>query len=398
MTDSSSLPDSNQPSPPTQPKKPILSFDERVAIIIAFTTIGLILFWAWGGRKGKLFSQTWQALTSTAAKTGELQAEANKSFDIRGSIDPLLDKTDGAVLPKTLPLPTQTSGSKFSNADTLISKTSKTALDNYQQPIISLPTLPIAPTPPTIAETPTPTTPTPPTIAEPPTPTAPTPPTIAEPPTPTAPTPPTIAETPTPTIVTFDDVPRDYWGYPFIEPLIEKELIVGISEREFEPDLPITRAQLGAEIEAAFKQEQSRDLINFEDISQESKVSQKINQAVRTGFLKGYPGQVFRPDQKVPRLQVLVALVSGLGLTTNKDTATILSSYQDADQIPGWAKEKIAVAIDSGLIVNRPGFGVQQLYPNEFATRAEVVAMIYQGLVKVGRIGPISSPYVVPSP
>ena len=87
-----------------------------------------------------------------------------------------------------------------------------------------------------------------------------------------------------------------------------------------------------------------------------------------------------------------------MGLTTNKNPETILNSYQDADQIPDWAKEKIAAAIDSGLIVNRPSFGVQKLYPNEFATRAEVVAMIYQGLVKTGRIGQISSPYIVPSP
>ena len=200
--------------------------------------------------------------------------------------------------------------------------------------------------------------------------------------------------------MTFDDVPLEHWAYPFIEPLIEKELIVGISDNEFEPDLPITRAQLAAEIETAFKQETSRDLINFEDISRESKTAEKINEAVKTGFLKGYPGQIFRPDEQVPRLQVLVALVSGLDLKLEpgKDPETILSSYQDADQIPDWAREKMAIAIESGLVVNRPSFNSQLLYPNESATRAEVVATIYQGLVKAGREEPISSPYVVSSP
>ena len=261
-----------------------------------------------------------------------------------------------------------------------------------------VPTLPIAPTPPKTVETPTlPITPTPPKTVETPTPPiTPTPPKTVETPTPPiTPTPPKTAETPTQPIVTFDDVPLNHWAYPFIEPLIEKDLIIGISDNEFQPDLPITRAQLAAEIEMAFKQETSRDLINFEDISQDSTVANKIDEAVKTGFLKGYPGQVFRPDQKVPRLQVLVALVSGLDLKASQDTETILSSYKDADQIPNWAKEQMAIAIESGLVVNRPSFNKQLLYPQEFATRAEVVAMIYQGLAKVGRIESISSPYVL---
>ena len=170
------------------------------------------------------------------------------------------------------------------------------------------------------------------------------------------------------------------------------------SDNEFQPDLPITRAQLASEIETAFKQETSRDLITFEDISEESQAAKKIDEAVKTGFLKGYPGQVFRPDQKVPRLQVLVALVSGLDLKTSQDPEAILSSYQDSDQIPNWAREQIAAAIESGLVVNRPNFTTQSLYPNEPATRAEVVGMIYQGLVQTGRIEQISSPYIVPSP
>ena len=180
MTDSSSLPDPNQSPQPQKTQKPILSFDERVAVFVAFTTIGLILLWSWGGRKGKLFSQTWQALKSTAEKTETLQADAHKSFDIRGSIDPLLDTTDVAILPNTESLSKQISDSQFSDGDKLIGKTSKTALDNYPQLIIALPTLSIAPTPPKTAETPPPTAPTPPKIAETPPPTAPTPPKTAE--------------------------------------------------------------------------------------------------------------------------------------------------------------------------------------------------------------------------
>ena len=300
-----------EPSQSSRKRRPILSFDELVAIIVAFTTVAAILFWSWEDRQGKLFSQTWQKLKSTAEKTAVLKTEVDRRLDSRVSIDSEADETDVAILPKTPSQPKQASDFNFFKTDTLTS--GKTSVGDYPKPIIVLPTLPIESTPPKTVETPTP---------------------------PTAPTPPKTVETPTQPIVTFNDVPVAHWAYPFIEPLIEKELIVGISDTEFQPDLPITRAQLAVEIETAFKQEQSRDLINFEDISQESNAAKKIDEAVKTGFLKGYPGQIFRPNQQVPRLQVLVALVSGLDLKASKDTATILSSYQDADQIPNWAKEK----------------------------------------------------------
>ena len=39
-------PQSSQP--PSQPRRPVVSFDEFVAIIVAFSTIGAILFWTLG--------------------------------------------------------------------------------------------------------------------------------------------------------------------------------------------------------------------------------------------------------------------------------------------------------------------------------------------------------------
>ena len=388
MTDSSSLPEPSQPSqpvPPTQEPRPILSFDERVAVIVAFSTIGLILFWSWGGRKIDLFSQTEQIFKSAAKQTEALQADAAKSFDIRGSINGLEDKTEVAILPDTEALSATADDLSAPELAGSQDKKEKTAPSGSLLPLIALPSLSGIGDSITNIETST--------IPKIETPTIPK---IETPKVPKIKTPDrTTQSTP---IVTFDDVPLNHWAYPFIEPLIEEKLIVGISDKEFQPDLPITREQLAVEINTAFQTQKSRDIISFGDIARERKTSQKINEAVTRGFLKGYPGEVFRPDQKVPRLQVLVALVSGLELRASKDPTSILNAYQDKDQIPDWAKEKIAIAIESGLVVNRPGFDTKRLYPNEFATRAEVVAMIYQGLAKTGQRKPVSSPYIVPSP
>ena len=352
-----------------------------VAIIVAFTTIGAILFWSWEGRKSKLFSQTWQTFSSTAKDIAVLETDTNRRFDSRLSIDREIDEDEIAVIPETTSKSKQVSPFNFSKPNVLTGQKQNTTSKDDRRTIIAFPppTPPIATQPPDTTETPTP-----PIATETPTP-------------PIATQPPDTTETPTSPKETFSDVPSDYWAYPFIEPLIEKDLIVGISETEFRPNQPITRAQLALEIEKAFQQETSRDLIDFGDVSQESRAANKIDEAVRKGFLKGYPGNVFRPDQQVPRLQVLVALASGLGLKPSKNPDIILRSYQDIDIIPDWAKEKIAASIEAGLVVNRPGFDVARIYPDDSATRAEVVAMIYQGLVKVDRVPKISSPYIVPN-
>lgn len=42
----------------------------------------------------------------------------------------------------------------------------------------------------------------------------------------------------------FNDVPIDYWGYPFIKRLAEAEILRGISDGKFDPEGKITREQL----------------------------------------------------------------------------------------------------------------------------------------------------------
>jgi hypothetical protein len=69
--------------------------------------------------------------------------------------------------------------------------------------------------------------------------------------------------------------------------------------------------------------------------------------------------------------------------------------YQDAAQIPKYALNPVAAATVAGLVVNYPNS--QSLNPNRNATRAEVAALIYQGLVHAGKVKAIPSKYVVTS-
>ena len=353
---------SSPPEPPQSPppRRPILSLDELIGVIVAFGTIGAILFWTLGDRAGLVFAPVQRPVTDAQTPQEDSDVEPRLETPEAQPIIPLPVEQPEPVEPEAPAALIAPRGSTGSNRLPVIVPIPGTPSQPEAQP-------PAVPTePPETAEVIPPETP------------------------------PEDAEGATTPL--FSDVPNNYWAYPFIAPLAQEELLVGLSDSRFQPDEPVTRAQLAAQIEEAFRQAPSQDLINFEDISQGTEAANKIDEAVKTGFLTGYPGQIFRPDQQVPRLQVLVALASGLGLEANQDTDQVLSNYQDADRIPDWAREQIAAATEAGLVVNRPNFNKNSLNPDEPATRAEVAAMIHQGLVQAGRLDKISSEYIINTP
>lgn len=189
----------------------------------------------------------------------------------------------------------------------------------------------------------------------------------------------------------FSDVPPGYWAEAYIKALAAREVIAGFPNGTFRPNEPVTRAQFAAIISKAFSPSPTQAAINFKDVRTNYWAYQAIQTSYRGGFLTGYPGQVFRPEQRIPRLQALVSLASGLKLRS--DDTTVLRVFSDQSQIPTWASTAIAGATQKQLVVNYPT--LTQLNPNRDATRAEVAAFVYQALVNAGRAEAIPSPYLV---
>jgi hypothetical protein len=168
-------------------------------------------------------------------------------------------------------------------------------------------------------------------------------------------------------------------------------LIRGYEDGTFRPDANINRAQYASVIANAFNPPAKRDAINFPDVPDSFWAKSFITQAYRGGFISGFPDGTFQPNQNVLRLQVLLSLSNGLGLPPADQS--VLSAYDDRDSIAQNARSAIATATKERLVVSYPN--VRQLSPARAATRAEVVAMVYQALVRAGRSAAITSPYIV---
>ena len=194
--------------------------------------------------------------------------------------------------------------------------------------------------------------------------------------------------------IAFVDVSSDFWGRSFIDTLSSRGIITGFPDHTFRPNQPVSRAEFAAILQKAFDHKEiGNNQTVFKDIPENFWAAKPINQSINTGFLKGYPDKNFQPYQRIPRVQVLVALVSGFNLKGTSSQDRLLSTYQDAKEIPDYATDMVAIATENGLVVNYPD--PKALTPNREATRAEVAAMIYQSLVKTGRLQPIQSEYIV---
>ena len=184
---------------------------------------------------------------------------------------------------------------------------------------------------------------------------------------------------------------QGHWAEEYIAALAAQEIIGGFPDGSYRPNDPVTRAQFAAIITKAFDPPAERPTPSFVDVSRSFWGHGAIQTAYQGGFVAGYPGNIFRPDQQIPRVQALVALANGLKFAGGNTNA--LAAYGDGSQVPDWAIPSIAAATEQGLVVNYPTVG--QLNPNVNASRADIAAFVYQALVNAGKADPISSPYLV---
>ncbi|SKB12857.1 conserved hypothetical protein [Planktothrix sp. PCC 11201] len=198
-------------------------------------------------------------------------------------------------------------------------------------------------------------------------------------------------------MVNFTDI-TNHWAKNSIETLANKGMISGYRDGTFKPDAPLTRAEFATMLIKAFPQLlDSREPLQFKDVPSNFWAYSVIQKTYSTGFMSGYEDQSFKPQQNIPRVQALVSLVKGLNYEPSQSIIkTLNQSLNDGKDIPNYAKNAIAAAIEFGLVVNYPE--VKLLNPNKPATRAEVAVFFCQALRQVDEPLTIAEQYIVKPP
>ncbi|NJM22344.1 MAG: S-layer protein [Richelia sp. RM2_1_2] len=360
-----------------------LGFDDFIGILVAFLTIGTILFWSLSRKDS---NWNFSNLFSQAPASDNVQTTTNDNLTKLLVPSPEPNNIPKSRQPVTETTPTQTNPVLLESetVDTVIPPLlvapPATKLPPDLEQVVpdiqssdnsnksSVDVQPKATNTPVVVNTPTPTQ------------------------TPTV----EAKATKLPTIpppIAFRDVSADFWANRFINELSSRKIIEGYPDFTYRPQQPVNRAEFASIIGKAFQTDVSNNQKVFKDIPEKFWAESAIKQAVGTKFMTGYPDNSFNPEQKIPRVQVIVSLVTGLNLKTSASPEQVLSVYKDADKIPQWAREKVAIATANNLVVNHPEPAL--FNPNQEASRAEVATMIHQALVKTGKLPSIKSKYVV---
>ncbi|MGE7023409.1 S-layer homology domain-containing protein, partial [Solibacillus cecembensis] len=156
----------------------------------------------------------------------------------------------------------------------------------------------------------------------------PTPPPIE--PTPEQPTPPgNPKEEPKPQM-TFTDI-LAHWAQEMIEDIAARGIINGYPDGSFRPNDPITREHIAAMIARAFDLEPTREATSFSDVPNSHPYYEAIMQLQQAGIIDGSDG-AYNPDAPMTRAQMAKVIVLAFGLTpggtsTFQDVAKTHWSY-----------------------------------------------------------------------
>ncbi len=174
--------------------------------------------------------------------------------------------------------------------------------------------------------------------------------------------------------ITFDDI-QNYWAKEQIENLASKFIVKGVTENQFAPRNPVTRAEFTALIVRSLGLTEGSESY-FKDVASDDWYHGVVAAAVEAGLIKGYDDNTFQPDREITReeLAVLISRAADYaGKPFNVKAYDNLDMFKDRSEVSSWAQGSVIGTNMNGITQGRPG---SLFAPKDTATRAEAVVMI----------------------
>lgn len=176
------------------------------------------------------------------------------------------------------------------------------------------------------------------------------------------------------TDLNFTDVSSSDWFFKGVEYVVDKGIMSGVSENQFDPSGKLTRAML---VQMLYNME-SRPACDAQNAFIDVPVGQWYTDAViwanDAKIVSGMGEGLFAPNMEITREQMVAMLYNyakykGYDVTASAD----LSTFADSASVSTWAQPAMQWAVAEGYI---SGMGDNQLAPQGTATRAEIASVI----------------------
>ncbi len=177
----------------------------------------------------------------------------------------------------------------------------------------------------------------------------------------------------------FSDVSDNAWYAGAVDFASSHDLFRGVSETEFAPQSPMTRAMLATVLFRLENEPEGAVGMKFGDVKDDTWYTDAVAWASENGIVNG-TGNGFEPNANITREQIATMIyryVNYLGIDTG--ARGDVSKFKDGKEVSSWAADAMAWAVKVGLF---KGDDTGSLNPKADATRAEV-ATLMERLVKL---------------
>jgi hypothetical protein len=179
--------------------------------------------------------------------------------------------------------------------------------------------------------------------------------------------------------ITFKDVANN-WSKKFIDTMVNKQIIAGYVDGTFKPRNNVTRAEfVSILVNALGVKTVGASTYGFTDVASNKWYADAINSAAKLGLIAGKGDKTFSPEATITRQEAASIVANALKfvakpvMVTATESTSLFTSYKDKAKVANWAKENVAIAIKSGIIL---GVSPTALNPVGTSSRAEAVTML----------------------
>lgn len=174
-------------------------------------------------------------------------------------------------------------------------------------------------------------------------------------------------------IDTFQDV-NGHWAMDNIGYVVDKGYFNGVSETEFAPNIPMSRAMFVTVMWSMCENKHYADLNPFTDVKLEDWFYPYVSWAIQNNVATGTTGTTFSPNNSVSREEMALMVYNYINSNNYTIEATLSADeFSDDEKINDWAKEAVYYMRDRGILSGKEG---NQFDPQGQATRGEVATII----------------------
>ena len=184
----------------------------------------------------------------------------------------------------------------------------------------------------------------------------------------------------------YDDVNEDAWYHPAVDFVTEQDIMQGIAEKTFAPEMELTRAQFAQilynmEGKPEYETDKAFDDVQEKEDGVDVWYYDAVMWAASTGVVKGYEDDCYYPDKDITRQEMVTMLhrYAEYKNTLTGDITEDLEAFPDSDNDSVWDKEAFAWAVQHGIVNGKDG----KLAAGDPARRCEIakIIMVYMSLV-----------------